>query len=313
LERRLLPGHECRFPGQQRSLCHLLSRGQFTLDWRSREPLSQLSLQNAPWFDAGDIDFYDFSAHCIYLKNDKAALIEKYELGHFDPPLIDKPFVVLAGKKRCYRGCLRSGLLSTMPLTPSVGELDVWYYPRDVLHIERDRASSQDVRSDPDVREGLMRSGLFHGGLILELNSVTVLLNSDTSTVQYCFTLRNEDQDPLHVFDPDRTGSDLFHYYTNGVLFSSEQRPSIWSEYKTVAVPFPSDSWQPTSFTRVDAGQSIVRTVTLRGYPKIPQGVYTCRLAYSGPTRIEGSQRTPPDGRFWIGEIESRSIQVTID
>ncbi len=276
-------------------------------------PLSHLSLENAPWFDAGDIDFYDFSTHCIYLENDKAALFDNFEQRHFNPLLIDKPFVVVAGKKRCYLGCLHSGLLSTIPMVPFVSELDVWYYPQDVLHIEPDRISGSDVRSDPDVRDALMRCGLFHGGLTLQLNSVSIPVNSDTSTVQYCFTLRNDDHDALYVFDPDRTGSALFHYYTNGVLFLSEGRPSIWSEYKTVAAPDPYDSWRSSSYTRIEPGQSVVRIVTLHGYPRIPQGVYTCCLTYSGPIRIERSQRTLSGGRYWIGEIESRGIQVTVE
>ena len=182
-------------------------------------PLSQLELKAAPWFDAGDIAFYDFSTHCIYLKGDKTSLFEYSALGHFQPPLIDRPFVVAVGGNPRYLGCVRSGLLSTMLPAPCISELDVWHYPEDVVHISRDRVESQDPRSDPLVRDALVQAGLFHRGLTLELTSVTVIRNADTSTVQYRFTLRNDDRDPLYTIDPDRSGGDLFHYYTNGVVF----------------------------------------------------------------------------------------------
>lgn len=278
-----------------------------------QRPLADLELAATPWFDAGDLVFYDFSTHCLYLKNDKSTLFEYFERGHFEPVLMNKPFVVTAGGERCYLGSLHSGALSTMPPGPHMNELDVWYFPKDVIHISRYRASSEDVRSDPRVRDELIRANLFHGGLSLELNSVSVLQNADISTVLYRLTLQNNDRDALYVVDPDRMGSELFHYYTNGVLFTHENQPSIWSEHKTVTAPSPHDSWQPSWFTRIESGQSIQRTVTLRGYPSIPRGQYVCHLTYSGPKRIEREHRNLTDGRYWIGEIESNLIEVAVN
>lgn len=194
-----------------------------------------------------------------------------------------------------------------------MNELDVWHFPKDVLHLTRHRASSEDVRADPRVRDALIRANLFHGGLSLELNSVTVLQNAEVSTVQYHLTLRNDDRDALYVIDPDRMGSELFHYYTNGVLFARDNQPSIWSEHKTVTPPNPHDSWQPSWFTRIESDQFIQRTVTLHGYPSIPNGEYVCHLTYSGPKKIERSQRNLSDGRYWIGEIESNAIAVAVN
>lgn len=185
--------------------------------------------------------------------------------------------------------------------------------PKDVLHLTRHRASSEDVRADVRVSEALIRANLFRGGLRLELNSVTVLQNAEVSTVQYRLTLHNDDRDVLYVCDPDRMGSELFHYYTNGVVFGRENQPSIWSQHKTVTPPSPHDSWQPSWFTRIESGQSLQRAVTLRGYPSIPKGRYSCQLTYSGPQKVERSQRNLSDGRYWIGEIESNAIAVVVN
>ena len=275
--------------------------------------LSKLELEAAPWFDAGDVEFYDFSTRCIYLKSNKRTLFANFGLGHFEPRLTDKPFVVAAGGNRCYLGCLHSGALSTTPAGPYMDELDVWHFPDDVLHVSRHRASTEDARSDPRVREALIRRGLFHAGLRVELNSVSVVRNADTTTVQYRFTLTNEDRDPPYVIDPDRTGTELLHYYTNGVVLSNESQPQIWSEYKSVTSPVPHDSWAPCWFTRMKGSQSIQRTVTLRGYPRIPRGRYVCRLEYSGPKTIVRTERNMLDGRYWLGEIASKTMEVVLD
>jgi hypothetical protein len=52
--------------------------------------------------------------------------------------------------------------------------------------------------------------------------------------------------------------------------------------------------------------------VTLRGYPSIPKGQYACHLTYASPTRIERAQRNLNDGRYWLGEIESNSLEVVV-
>lgn len=199
------------------------------------------------------------------------------------------------------------------PVSSNDGSHFAVYFLKDVLHFSRPRASSEDVRSDPQVRAALIRANLFHGGLGLELNSVTVVQIADISTVQYGLTLRNNDRDALYAIDPDRMGSELFHYYTNGVVFARENQPPIWAEHKTVTPPSPHDSWQPSWFSRIKSGQSLERTVTLRGYPSIPRGQYSCYLTFSGPKRIEREQRNLTDGRYWIGEIESNVIEVVVN
>jgi hypothetical protein len=99
--------------------------------------ISTLVLKKEAWLTNDDIQFYDYSSHCIYLKGEKSQFFEN-DTGKFfifNPVLINKPFVVVANGERCYVGSLHSGLLSLAPAGPYMDELDVGYYPKDVMHI----------------------------------------------------------------------------------------------------------------------------------------------------------------------------------
>jgi hypothetical protein len=271
---------------------------------------SEIELETYPWLSSKDIDFYDFSSHCIYLKADKNNFFENLkEYYQFPPSWVGKPFVVIAGGERCYIGSFHSVMLSTAPVVPYMNELDIGGYPEDVMHISRAWGNSPDLRNDERVRNSLIKTNLYHAGLHLELNSVVILENADTSTVQYTFTITNDDQDNLYTIDPDLMGSERFHYFTNGVVLWNKTTQNLASEYKTT---ISSDPLQLECFTKIESNQSIQRMVTLKGYPEIPKGNYTCDFEFAGPP-IQRDQRILTDGRIWMGEISSNGINIIVD
>jgi hypothetical protein len=274
-----------------------------------QENLNDLKLDSIPWISHNDIEFYDFSTHCIYLKSDKKDFFSYYDKGHFDPVLLSKPFVVCVNNIRCYLGSISSLALSMGPVGLHINEYDVWYYPKDVIHISEEWSSNEDIRSDSRIREALIQLNLYHAGLSVELQSVTIIENSDISNVQYTFNITNNDFDNLFVIDPDLMVSELFHYYTNGVTFNTPTN-HIWSEYKHVQSPDPFDSWDTTWFIKLKHRESIQRSVRLKGYPPIPSGTYNCSFKFSGPDNIEKEQRVLRDSRYWIGEITSSTLLV---
>jgi hypothetical protein len=147
--------------------------------------------------------------------------------------------------------------------------------------------------------------------LSIQLNQVDVINRPDTSTIIYTFTITNNDDDNLYVPDPELMGSDLFHYYTNGITLENETC-HIWSEYKTTRNPIPYDGWDINWFTRIKSKQSLQRTVILNGYPNIPIGSYSSYFTYTGPKKIEKDRRTLQDGRMWIGEIISNVVEISV-
>ena len=277
-----------------------------------QQAITELELESEPWLCEKDIEFYDFSSHCIYLKTDKGDYFESYDEGCFDPVLIKKLFVVVAGGSRCYIGSIHSGLLSSMPLGPTMDELDVWFYPKDVMHISKAWGGEEDIRSMDQIRESLTVLHLYHGGLDLSLDAVSVIENADTATVQYTFKIINDDIDDLLILDPDRMGSAQFHYFTPGVVFR-QGSAYYYSQYKDVIKPEPFDSWEPEWFTKIKAGEFLQRTVQLRGYPRIPAGSYDCYLGFSNPIKIEREDRYSSGARYWLGEITSEEIVVVVN
>lgn len=275
--------------------------------------IDQLVLSEKPWITDNDILFYDFSSHCIYLKKDKGQFFNKYSgmYFQFEPVLIDKPFVIIANNERCYVGSLHGAALSLSPAGPYMDELDVGYFPKDVMHISRGWNDTADVRNDTRIKDAFTALGLYHGGISVELISVSVIEKSDTSTVEYTFKITNVDQDNLYVIDPDKMGSESFHYYTNGIVFNGNNG-LIQSTYKKTISPDPYYSWDINRFTEVKTNTSIERTVRLRGYPAIPVGVYSCSFTFSNPRMIEKEARAIAGGRIWLGSV-SQSNRLTIE
>jgi len=276
----------------------------------SQLDLDLLVLRKEPWLTSNDVQFYDFSSHCIYLKADKSQFFATDTGGHFvfDPVLIDKPFVVVANGEKCYLGSLHSGLLSTLPPGPYVDELDVGFYPEDVLHISRFWGSETDVRGDSRIKDALISVGIYRGGIALDLENVNVLENNDTSTIEYTFRTANIDRDNLCVIDPNKMGTELFHYFTNGVVLQGNNR-LYQSEYKKVTTP--ATSWDPAWFVEIPAGSFIERTVKLKGYPRMLPGVYRCKLTFDGP-KVRKGDRYLSGGRIWLGDVVSNRIDIEV-
>lgn len=271
---------------------------------------SQLVLRNEAWLTNDDVQFYDFSSHCIYLKADKRRFFDT-DTGRFfvfNSALMDKPFVVVANGEKCYVGSLHSGLLSTMPPGPYIDELDVGFYPIDVFHISRFWGSGTDLRGDSNIKDALISLGLYRGGIRLDLESASVLENNDTSTIEYTFRIANIDPENLRVIDPDKMGTELFHYFTNGVVLQGNNR-LYQSEYKKVTPP--PTSWDPSWFVEIPTGSLIERTVRLKGYPRVLPGVYSCHLTFDGP-KVSKENRYFSGGRFWLGDVVSNRIDIDL-
>jgi hypothetical protein len=269
--------------------------------------LSELDIQNSPWLSISDIEFYDFSTHCIYLKEDISSLFGSDTLTVFSS-VLGIPFMVVAHDERCYLGSFWSLASSLGTRCPRIEDIDTWLYPGDVIHIRAaDRSpypALPDVRDDRRIREGLRSQNKLHEGLRIELEDVEIINQPDTSTVHYTFKIINEDTDDLYIPDPGLMGSDLFHFYTNGVVLTNGER-SYGSEYKSVQGADPFWEWDVEWFIRIKSQSSISRTVTLHGYPHIPEGDYSCWFVYAGPTQIAREERILSDGRLWLGEVVS--------
>lgn len=280
--------------------------------------LDDLILSPEPWLDEDDICFYDWSSHCIYLKKDKTYFFPDWENGKFNefpPDWADKPFVVVANGKRCYMGYFFN-ILSHYWIAPVIWDFDnSKTYPSDVLFIDWMWLYHDYPQNNPDVKNALIEAGLYHGGISVtfdttDVNTLCMIENADTSTISYKFTITNNDEDDLYVIDPDKMGSDLFHWFTNGPVFKNLKTGKLYESRWEKTVTLPSlEYWSPDWFTKLKSGHSIQRTVILKGYPYFPTGEYIFEFRYNGQIfGMEKEVRDISDGRYWLGPTRSNIL-----
>ncbi len=265
--------------------------------------LSKLELESKPWLSLADIDHYDPSSHYFYLKNRPTLDINPAQ---YFPA---KPFVVVANGERCYLGYFFSAFSSTLPQGPYITYPS--FLPDDVIAVK----GATDVLNDPRIISALTQAGKINTGLRITLYNAKVISRADVVTMSYSFNITNESGNPLYVPDPDKMGSDLFHYYTNGLSLTNVNNPreSFWASLRKPSVKPDLNAYDTNWYTRLDSHQTMSRTVLLSGFPTFGKGVYNAYFSFSGPHNIPNSDRIRADGSIWIGDVNSNTIDVIID
>jgi hypothetical protein len=274
--------------------------------------LNNIVLQKKPWLTNNDIEMYDFSSHILYLKSNKYNFLP--EPIKLDVPSLwyYRPFMVVTNGVRRYvgsfRGFVDEGKILPFPVIDCSNN---YLYPEDLLIISWQIFDHEDIdsRNDESIKATLSKNNILHEGLELKLKNLRFLSNSDTATIEYTFTLRNNDVDNLYILDPDKIGSDLFHYYNIGPQFIRDGEPyvrvsSLHKPYSEI----PSNAWNNNWYVKINSNDSITRTVSLSGYPHFPTGYYTCEITYQSIKKISKEQRILSDGRYWIGPIKSKTV-----
>ncbi len=285
------------------------------LSEQDSQALYSIELEPNPWLTIDDLNFYDFSSHIIYLKQNKNYLFPPPVDGLYPGSWWDKPFMVIANGQRRYVGIFRGGLSNEIdwPFPYITDFKNLVQYPSDLIVISWIWFSSSliDGRNDLVVKNSLSRANVIHYGLNLKLNKIIFTDNSDTSTVEYTYSLINYDTDNLYVIDPDLMGTELFHFINNGPYFHNYYENKMYeSKFKKVTTPPASDYLDPGWFVKINSGDSITRTVTLKGYPHFPSGIYFCQLSFQSFYKIPEFQRTLPSGRYWIGPTVSNTVTL---
>ena len=281
---------------------YLLKDENFSSQQAQEMDINDLELADEPWITTEDIEFYDFSTHCIYLKKERPAF-------HY---YLVRPFIVVASNTRIYLGSFFS-MFSSSPVNTLIIKTP-FFYPDDIIRIEKTFASTQDVpdmRNDYRIKYALERHNIFTESISVKLDNAELIGRADTSTVAYSFTITNIGKLDLYVPDPEKMGPGLFNYYTTQPRIYNENL-RYYPEYDSVEYPESYKSWDISWYTKLCAGRSIRRYMVIKGYPYIENGSYKCNFTYDSPRWIEKNDRILTDGRIWIGEIESNTINIKI-
>ncbi|HJX71523.1 MAG TPA: hypothetical protein VJ346_06215, partial [Bacteroidales bacterium] len=183
------------------------------------------------------IEYYDYSAHIVYLKYADTIWHQAFN---------GIAFTVYADFEEIYHGdSLPSFSCSIMP-GPTIN----YSYPDFVISIGNVFVYDSTGQTPPDPREDerivatLAKYDQFHCGLKCTIDTVIPTLSGLTLK----FTIVNDDSFNYYILSPDKMGMGLFHYFTNGLRISDDVNHKSYGHHIETLQPDPFDSWNKEWF-----------------------------------------------------------------
>lgn len=294
---------------------YFLKDNTLTMKDIQNKNLESLVLSDIPWLTQDDIEYYDWSSHCIYLKKDKRYFFPGYDSFGFESlsklSWVDRPLILFANKRKCYACYFFSTIYSEFWPYPDIFDFDIIYYPRDVIYIEWPYPFAKDIRNDEEIKNTLSMQSLLHNGLHVSIDSLWID-NADTASIRYQITITNNDENNLYVLDPNKMGTSLFYAFTNGPVLYNSKNNTVYTSLNKKAIVPPFGVFQPEWFSRIERDKSINRTIVLKGYPHLPEGNYYCSFSFNNPYYIKKEERILADGKYWVGPTRSELISFDL-
>ena len=244
-----------------------------------------------------DIELYDTSTNIMYFKT-----------SHDEFSSIDKnTFTFLDNGDAIYSGTFWPGYSSSGPTGPFI------YSPPSLfgnyaLRIENWSPDKPDVRSDPRIIALLKQHDLLHSGL--SISSISINING--AQLSLTITVSNNDQSDLLIIDPDKTGLNLFHYFTNGLSIFDSGNNEVFSSSIQPQVPDPWNSWNIDWLSKLKSGGSKTFTIIYSINNHLSTGEYRISFAFPGlEYQITRDQLHQDNSRIWLGDKRINK-QITI-
>ena len=268
--------------------------------------INSLWLADKPWITANDFYMYDFSSHCMYLKGSKKVFLLNNDTMYNPPPSwTDKPFIVTVNKIPCYAGYIINPFIYSKWFFSTINS-NIGFYPDDVIYIGWNWLFSDDVRNNDSVKKVLQAKGLYHGGINIEFDSISVF-NGDTASIRYSILIKNNDNDNIYILDPAKCGDSVFNvYHSSPVFFNTDTRKVYYPDYFKIYNPlWYFYNWKPEWFSLLGPGEIINRKVFLKAYNRFADGNYIFQMDFNSPHFISKEKRYNGNGRYWIGKSSS--------
>lgn len=253
-----------------------------------------------------DIDYYDFSAHMVYLKSSTSFSDVFGEYG---------VTAAYAGGEKIYGLSLHPGYMSSMPEGPFIWT-DPTFYPDFVIAISHmwtygwRAADLPDERDDPRIVDALEKYRQFRYGLQAEITSIVYNSPED---VEVQLELTNNDAENYYYMDPGKMGMGLYHYFTNGLTLWDSLEYRFYTHETEPIQPDPWDSWDMDWMSLLEAGSSVTLTITYDHFETVPEGSYSAFFRFPGVLyHVERADLEQQDGRIWLGELLLNS-QVEVE
>ncbi len=253
-----------------------------------------------------DIHYYDYSTHLIYLKKNNSFLQSLNETADFS---------VYADGVEIYSGQTLPGYSSFLPFGAVIRSQPSFYkdYIISIDFIQfRDSLGNvdPDLRKDPRIIEALKKYNQYHSGLDCDMVSVQYT-SPDKLTI--ALQLSNNDTFNYYYLDPDKMGSNLFHYFTNGLIIWNFKNKKSFTNHIVHAKPEPWNSWDSDWLSLIKSNESKIITITYDSFDDIPSGQYEAFFEFPGLSyQIDKEDIARRDGRIWLGKLDVKK-EITIE
>lgn len=239
-------------------------------------------------YDYNEIELYDSSTHILYFKTYHP---------EFDK-LTNQPFAFFVDGDSIYKGEFWPIYFSSHSSLPYIATYPL-HYQNYALEIEI-RENKPDPRHHPRFIQALKDRGLLHSGLLIKINS----LETNGSQITFSFDITNKDNSELLIFDPDKMGPNLFHYFTNGLIF----RRLPWSASTTVKypslTPSPWNSWKIDWLSNINPGEKKTFVISYPISSPLGPGEYNVSFEYPGLSfQVKREELNQTTGRIWLGDL----------
>lgn len=255
----------------------------------------RLEIDDSIVYYSNQIEFYDISSHLIYIKEDYSFLYDN--IGSFK---------VFIDSLEIYTGIMHPHYSSQLP-EGAVIECAPSFYNNYIIPIEfynyinTDGSIGEDPRGDQRIIEALQRNNQYKNGLACEILTVEKVTNGK---IRIDLELTNNSVDKLLYLDPDKTGLELFHYFTHGLIFR-DLNGKFYLHQLSVTGPEQRGSWNIEWFSSINSMERKIVSILYDSFETIPDGLLQASFSFPGPNRlIEKDDLQQGDGRIWLGEIQ---------
>jgi hypothetical protein len=262
-------------------------------------------LENEVFFKIGsgqqykfsDIELYDSSTHILYFKN------AQYEF----KDILASSFAFMDDGELIYQGIFVPAYSSSIPNGPFIMSAPL-IYGNYALRIEIWYSDKPDIRNGPRMIDILKQHDLLHPGLAISYNSIEI----SGTQLTFKFRVTNQDQSDLMIMDFDKTGPNLFHYFTNGLRIYDLAHNEVFSGNIQHLAPEPWNSWKSEWLSELKSGDSKQFTINYTINNPINPGEYDTVFEFPGLAyQVTKDQLYQVNSRIWLGDI-SLNKRITI-
>jgi hypothetical protein len=205
-----------------------------------------------------------------------------------------------------YQGSFVPGYSSYIPNGPFI--MSPSMYGNYALKIENWHSDKPDIRNNPKMIAILSQNDLLHAGLAITTSSVEII----GIQLTFKFTITNNDQSDLMIIDLDKTGLNLFHYFTNGLFIYNLTHNEVFSSNIQHQAPVPWNSWKIDWLSELKSGDSKEYTINYTINNLLNSGEYDTTFEFPGLAyQVTKDQLYQGNSRILLGGI-SLSKRITI-